>query len=227
MPNFEKVNSKVVKVPLSGSMSGPVIARRGAMLAYTGDVNFVPHGGALGFGGGGPSFGGIGGRLMQRAAGEHEPMMEAQGQGEVWYGFRGGHVTVVDVEPGYNLQVEADRLLVHDGSLQSSTLFIGQGGVRQAIGGAISGQGLFTTTLQGKGSVAVLSHGGTVAIDVGMNGPVAVDPQSYVAALGNLQIDVTINVGWRDAVGRGSGEAVQLKINGQGTVFVQASERKL
>jgi uncharacterized protein (AIM24 family) len=223
MPNYEKVNSKVIKVPLIGS----VIARRGAMLAYTGNVTFEPHGGMIGMGGGRPSFGGIGGALMQRAQGEHEPMMEAQGQGEVWYGFRGAHITLVEVQPGMTLQVEADRLLAHDGSLQSSTVFLGSGGIRQAIGGAISGQGLFTTQLQGQGSVALLSHGGTVAINVGPNGPVSVDPQSYVAALGNLQVDVAANVGWRDAVGRGSGEAIQLKINGQGTVFVQASEKKL
>jgi uncharacterized protein (AIM24 family) len=34
------------------------------------------------------------------------------------------------------------------------------------------------------------------------------------------------NVGWRDAVGRGSGEAFQIKCSGQGTVYVQASEMK-
>jgi uncharacterized protein (AIM24 family) len=217
---FEKINSKVVKV----SLGQPVLARRGAMLAYTGDVQFVPHGMPAG---GMPSLGGIGGMLMNRATGEHEPMMETQGQGEVWYGFRGSHVTVVELQMGQMLQVEADRLLAHDASLQSSTVFLGQGGIRQAIGGAISGQGLFTTQLQGQGSVALLSHGGTVSINVGQNGPVSVDPQAYVAALGQLQVDVSANVGWREAVGRGSGEAIQLKINGQGTVYVQASEEKL
>lgn len=224
MPGWEKINSKVIKVPVNGS----VIARRGAMLAYTGDVHFVPHGGGMGaLGGGRPSFGGIGGMLMSRAAGEHEPMMETQGNGEVWYGFRGGHITIIEVQPGQNLQVEADRLLAHDASLQSSTVFIGSGGMRQAIGGAISGQGLFTTQLSGQGTVALLSHGGTVAIDAGPNGPVSVDPQSYVAALGNLQVDVKAKVGFREVTGRGSGEAIQLKINGQGTVYVQASEKKL
>ena len=35
---FEKVNSKVVSVDIS--RSGPVVARRGAMLFYTGNVFF-------------------------------------------------------------------------------------------------------------------------------------------------------------------------------------------
>ncbi len=38
---------------------------------------------------------------------------------------------------------------------------------------------------------------------------------------------MSASVGWRDAVGRGSGEAIQLKLSGDGTVYVQASEQKL
>ncbi|MGZ4559797.1 MAG: AIM24 family protein, partial [Mycobacteriaceae bacterium] len=47
-----------------------------------------------------------------------------------------------------------------------------------------------------------------------------------VGHIGNLQLDVSASVGWRDAVGRGSGEAIQLKVSGQGVVYVQASEQK-
>ena len=257
---YEKINSKVVKIALGQ----PVIARQGAMLAYKGQVNFVPHGvpgvrsggtggGMGGMGGGIPGMGGGGGRglgalagmagmgggggggaggggmlggLMARAAGEHEAMMQAVGQGEVWYGFRGAHLTIIELN-GQPLQVEADRLLVHDSSLQTSTVQIGQGGVKGAISGMASGQGMFTTQLSGSGSVAVLSHGGTIAIQVDPSKQVAVDPQAYVAALGQLKVEVGAKVGWRDAVGKGSGEAIQLKISGSGTVYVQASEQKL
>jgi uncharacterized protein (AIM24 family) len=55
---------------------------------------------------------------------------------------------------------------------------------------------------------------------------VVVDPQAYVCHRGTLTVDISANVGWRDAVGRGSGEAVQLAIGGAGTVWVQASEQK-
>ncbi|RZS90081.1 uncharacterized protein (AIM24 family) [Motilibacter rhizosphaerae] len=228
---YEKINSKVVKVQLGA----PVVARKGAMLAYKGEVTFVPHGMPGGMGGmagmagmaghGGGGFGGMAGQLLQRAAGEHVSMMEAVGQGEVWYGFRGQHVTVLELT-GQQLQVEADRLLVHDSGLQSSTVQVGQGGVRGAISGMASGQGLFTTQLSGHGSVAVVSHGGTFAIEVDPSRHVAVDPQSYIAALGQLSVTVGAKVGWRDAVGRGSGEAIQLQVTGHGTVYVQASEQK-
>ena len=226
MTGFEKVNGKVVKTDLG---RGPVLARRGAMLAYTGDVRFSPAGGGMPGGGMGGGLGGMMGGMMGAAgramAGEHVSMMAAEGRGEVWYGFRGASVTVIQLG-GELLQVEADRLLAHDANLQSSVVVLGSGGVRQAIRGAVSGQGLATTQISGNGSVAVLSHGGTIELEVQPGRTVGVDPQSYVAALGNLQIDVAASVGWRDAVGKGSGEAIQLKVTGQGRVYVQASEQK-
>ncbi len=219
MPGFEKVNGKVVKASLS---RGPVLARRGAMLAYTGQVRFSPAGGG-GMGG----TGGLVGMAGRMVSGEHVSMMAAEGTGEVHYGFRGSHITIIELTGAEQLQVEADRLLCHDANMSSSVVVIGSGGVRQAIRGAMTGQGLATTQLSGVGSVAVLSHGGTISLPVSPGQTIAVDPQAYVAALGNLTVDIAASVGWRDAVGKGSGEAVQLKVTGQGTVFVQASERKL
>jgi uncharacterized protein (AIM24 family) len=213
---FEQVNGKVVSAPVAPGRE--ILARKGAMLAYTGDVGFSPvHTGP----------GGAGGMVGRMVAGEQVAMMVAQGQGTVHYGYRGLYVTIVELDGSGPLSVEADRLLAHDAVLQSGTVFLGsQGGIRGAVRGAVSGQGLFTTQLHGHGSAAVLSHGGTIAIPVGGR-PVAVDPQAYVAHVGQVQVDISASVGWRDAVGRGSGEAVQLKVTGHGTVYVQASEQRL
>ncbi len=213
---FEQVNAKVVSAAVAPGRE--VLARRGAMLAYTGDVRFSPvHGG-----------GGMGGMAGRMLAGEQVSLMAAQGQGTVQYGFRGLYVTLVDLDGSGPLQVEAARLLAHDAHLQSTIVMIGQqGGMRGAAGALLSGQGLATTQLHGAGGVALLSHGGTIAIPVGPGGPVTVDPQAYVAHVGHVQVDVAAAVSWRDAVGRGSGEALQLKLTGQGTVYVQASEQKL
>ncbi|MGZ4524025.1 MAG: AIM24 family protein [Mycobacteriaceae bacterium] len=225
---FTKVNSKVVKVGLPPG--GHVLARRGAMLFYTGDVQFIPNttGGSPGGGMGG--MGGLVGMAGRAMAGENVAMMAAQaGQsgGEVFYGHAGLHVNVITLDGSSPLTVEADRLLAHDGSLGSSVVFLGsQGGVRGAVRGAMTGQGLFTTQLAGAGSVAVLSHGGSFELPVSPGSHVVVDPQAYVGHIGNLQLDVSASVGWRDAVGRGSGEAIQLKVSGQGVVYVQASEQK-
>ncbi len=220
---FEKVNSKVVKVDLS---SGDVLARKGAMLFYTGDVRFVPHGPG-GQGGGMGQMGGLVGMAGRAMAGEHVAMMAATGRGEVFYGRAGLHVTVVPLN-GQLLVVEGSRLLAHSAQLQSSVVMLGQqGGVRSAVRGAVTGQGLFTTHLQGQGSVTILSHGGTLELPVRGGQPTMVDPQAYVGHVGNVQVDMTASVGWRDVAGRGSGEAIQLKLTGDGVVYVQASEQKL
>lgn len=211
--SFEQVNAKVIRAKVSAA--SPVLARRGAMLGYTGQVAFRPVAG---------QGGGITGRVGAVMAGESNPMMATEGQGEVIYGYQGLYVSVLNLN-GDSLTCEADRLLAHEGSLNTSIEFIGQGGIRAAVRGAVTGQGLFTTKVHGHGAVALLSHGGTVEIPV--NGqPVGVDPQAYVGHVGNLNVALAAKVGWRDAVGRGSGEAFQLQITGQGTVYVQASEQK-
>ncbi|MDJ0468525.1 AIM24 family protein [Rhodococcoides fascians] len=222
---LELVNSKVVKSVLAPNQS--VLARRGSMLYYTGDVRFVPH--SMGGGAGAmPGMSGVAGMAGRMMAGEHVAMMAAEGQGEVFYGHAGLYVEVIHLDGSSMLTVEADRLLVHDGYLQSSIVALtSQGGVRGAVRGAMTGQGLFTTQLTGQGSVAVLSHGGATPLQVGPNNPmVVVDPQAYVCHIGNISVDISANVGWRDAVGKGSGEAIQLKMTGMGTVWVQASEQK-
>lgn len=222
---LELVNSKVVKSTVAPGQN--VLARKGSMLYYTGDVHFVPH--SMGRSAASmPGLSGIGGMAAGMMSGEHVAMMATEGQGEVFYGHAGLYVEVIHLDGSSMLTVEADRLLVHDGHLQSSIVALAsQGGVRGAVRGAMTGQGLFTTQLTGQGSVAVLSHGGAIALQVGPDHPqVVVDPQAYVCHIGNINVDISANVGWRDAVGRGSGEAIQLKMTGMGTVWVQASEQK-
>lgn len=228
---FEKVNSKVVKVNVG--RAGGVVARTGAMLFYTGQVHFSPHQvpGAAQMGMGGMAR--MAGRMMQ---GEHERTMMAQGTGEVHYGYKGLEIHVVEIQPGATLRVEASRLLASTAGLQSSVVSVmGAGGggggglmgsLRGAAAGALTGQGMFTTQLSGQGAAVLLAHGGVIELQVG-NHPVVVDPQAFVGAYGNVQTELKTAASWRDAVGRGSGEAMQLNCIGQGIVYVQASEEKL
>lgn len=233
---FTKVNSKVVSVDIG--QTGPVIARRGAMLFYTGQVLFQPHqiagAGGGGFGGGG--FGAMAGRAL---AGEHESTMVAQGNGVVHYGFRGIEVQIVDLGAvGGVLRVEASRLLAYTSGLQASVVSVAsQGGgggggggllgsLRSAAAGAMTGQGMFTTQLSGAGAAVLLGHGGVFDLPVTPDKPVVVDPQAYVAAGGQLNTTLRSAMSWRN-VGRSGGEAMQLECTGQGVVFVQASEEKL
>ncbi|MFZ2529855.1 MAG: AIM24 family protein [Rhodococcus sp. (in: high G+C Gram-positive bacteria)] len=229
--SFTKVNNKVVRVDLN--QSGPIVARRGAMLFYTGAVHFAPHNSP-----GGGMAGGIAsmaGRMMQ---GEHEATMVAQGNGVVHYGFRGLETHIVDMSAGGELRAEASRLLAHTSGLQSAIVqtsaapaAAGGGGglfgaLRGAATGMVTGTGMFTTQLAGYGAAVLLAHGGVIELQVGGPAPVFVDPQAFVAALGPVRTELKSAMSWRNA-GRSGGESMQLECTGQGIVYVQASEEKL
>ncbi len=196
-----------------------VFSQRGAMLAYTGQVTFTP---SITDG-----QGGLGSMLGRRIAHEAAPLMTVEGSGAVMFGHGGHHTHVIDLT-GETLYVESDRLLAFEGTLRQGTVFLGsQGGVMGVVRGRATGQGLFTTSLAGHGSVAVLAHGGVFELPVTPDAPVHVDPQAYVAHRGELRNRLSAAVGWRELVGRGSGEAFRLELSGHGSVFVQASEEKL
>ncbi|EST29579.1 AIM24 family protein [Streptomyces niveus] len=214
---FREINSKVVEASVAPGQK--MFSQRGAMLAYRGDVTFTPNiaGGQ----------GGLMSMIGRRVAGEATPLMTVEGSGTVMFGHGGHHIQVIGLS-GDTLYVEADRLLAFDGSLEQGTMFMGaQGGVMGMVRGQVTGQGLFTTTLKGHGSVAVMAHGGIIELPIGQGRTVHVDPQAYVAHHGDVRNKLSTAVGWRDMVGRGSGEAFQLELSGNGAVYVQASEEKL
>ncbi|MEU3722339.1 AIM24 family protein [Streptomyces sp. NPDC031705] len=214
---FREVNSKMVEAQVVPGQK--MYSQRGAMLAYRGEVSFTPSitGGQ----------GGVMGMIGRRVANEQTPLMTVEGSGTVMFGHGGHHIQVISLT-GETLYVEADRLLAFDGTLQQGTMFMGsQGGIMGMVRGQVTGQGLFTTTLKGHGSVAVMAHGGVIELPITPNRPVHVDPQAYVAHHGDVRNKLSTALGWRDMVGRGSGEAFQLELSGQGAVFVQASEEKL
>lgn len=214
---FREVNSKMVEATVLPGQR--MLSQRGAMLAYRGEVSFTPNlqGGQ----------GGVMSMIGRRLANEATPLMSVEGSGTVLFGHGGHHVQVINLT-GDTLYVEADRLLAFDGTLQQGTMFLGsQGGVMGMVRGQVTGQGLFTTTLQGHGAVAVMAHGGVFEIPITPQRPVHVDPQAYVAHHGDVRNKLSTALGWRDMVGRGSGEAFQLELSGNGAVYVQASEEKL
>lgn len=215
MAQLDKINSKMVSVDLNHGEQ--LFARRGAMLAYTGQISFTPaHTGGAG----------LGGFVGRMVAGEAVPLMTAQGQGNVLFGHGGFQTKIIQVQ-NESLSVEADKLLLYEGTLQAGTQFLAQnGGLRAVVQGQMTGQGLFTTVLNGSGYAVLLSHGPIFEIPVS-GGEVAIDPQAYIAHRGSVDVKLDANVSWRDAVGKGSGEAFQLKLSGQGTAYVQASERKI
>ncbi|WP_312437836.1 AIM24 family protein [Janthinobacterium sp.] len=213
MPVYQQINEKMLEVKLSNE---EVFARKGAMVSYQGEVQFSR------------SFlagQGVQSLAMRAVTNEGYAMMAAKGSGSVYYAHAGLFVTIIPVR-GETLYVESDTLLAFDARLTAGTMFLGnQGGIQGVVRGAVSGQGLFTTTLQGTGEVAILSDGNTIGLPVTPDVPVFVDPQAYIGHTGQLSSSIVTDLNWKTFVGQASGESYQVKFMGQGTVYIQASER--
>lgn len=213
MPVYQQINEKMLEVKLGNE---EVFARKGAMVSYQGDVAFSR------------SFlagQGVQSLAMRAVTSEGYAMMSARGTGSVFYAQGGLFVTIVPVR-GETFYVESDSLLAFDARLTAGTMFLGnQGGVQGVVRGMASGQGLFTTTLQGTGEVAIFSDGNAIGLPVTPEVPVFVDPQAYIGHTGQLSSTIVTDLNWKTFVGQASGESYQVKFTGQGTVYIQASER--
>jgi uncharacterized protein (AIM24 family) len=215
MPNFNLVNEKMLEVTLAGDQ---VYSQKGSMIAYKGSIHFAR------------SFltsGGIRELTMRQVTNEGLQLMSARGKGRVYYAYHDLYVAPISLQ-GETLYVESSSLLAFESNLRSGTIFQGnQSGIQGIVRGYVSGQGLFTTTLEGYGDVALMSRGNAIGLDVNSANPIFVDPNAYLGHKGNLESQFVGDVSWKNLIGQASGESYQLKFIGQGTVYVQAYEREV
>ncbi len=187
-----------------------VRAVTGAMVAFDGQVSFKN----AGLGGGD----GLKAALKRKVTGESLSLMECSGSGVVYFAVDAQHIEIVELA-NETLQVESSQLLAVAGKLHTDVTFTG-------LRGASSGQGLFTTTVSGFGTVALLSAGGPpIALEVSPQYPLVVDPDAYVASRGQLNQSFVTDVSWKSVLGEGSGEPFSLRFDGSGIVYIQPAER--
>ena len=93
---------------------------------------------------------------------------------------------------------------------------------------AMMAGGLFNIRLSGTGIVALTSHYEPLTLAVSAKtGPVFTDPNATVAWAGSLSPEVVADVSLGALLGRGSGESIRLKFQGEGWVVVQPYEEVL
>lgn len=190
-------------------MTGDAVkAKNGSMVAYDGQMAFKK------MSGGGE---GLRGMVTRRLTGEQMEVMEVRGQGTCWFADRASEINLVRLH-GDKLFVEASNLLCTDAGLRTGTTFTG-------LRGGATGNGLFTTTVEGTGQAAIMSDGPAVVLRVTPQYPLSVDPGAYIAHQGNLQQSFQSGVTFRTFMGEGGGEAFQIRFEGDGLVYVQPSER--
>lgn len=206
MAEFSVPTPRVLQVDLQ---NGQVMARSGAMVAYQGQVKFEKAvlGGE-----------GIFGALKRKATGESLNLMTVKGNGRVYFAHEAAYVSVIPLQ-AEKLFVESSVLLAFSHGMKTNTSFAG-------LRGASSGQGLFTTSIEGPGFVAVYSHAPVVPLSVTPQMPLHVDPDAFVGYYGQCQHEFVFDVNWRSMIGQTSGETYQMRFTGQGVVFIQPAERK-
>ncbi|ATQ76518.1 hypothetical protein CR152_19860 [Massilia violaceinigra] len=202
---FRNNSDRLLEVTLQNEK---VLAIAGSMVAYTGAIKFEKSilGGE-----------GIFGALKRKVTNEGMQLMQTSGTGTVFFAQNAAEITVIPLS-GEKMTIESSSLLAYDTSLKTGTSFAG-------LRGAVSGQGLFSTTVEGQGNIAVISRGNLIMLEVTPSTPLRVDPDAFIGYKGNITQEFVFDVNWRTMVGEASGESYQHKFSGQGVVFIQPAER--
>jgi len=155
-PGLRLQNSKMLKVELNGE----IMARRGAMVGYQGQVQFQ-----------GLGAGGVGKWLKSKVTGEGVPIMKMSGQGDVFLANEAQDVHLIDLEGNDALTINGANVLAFEPTLQFD--------IRMVQGmGMLSSQGLFNCVFTGTGRIAITTHGTPVLVNV--DRPTYADPQAAV-----------------------------------------------
>jgi uncharacterized protein (AIM24 family) len=200
---FELENPHLLEVNLNGR----VWTKVGAMIAYLGNVTFTREG---------MLEHGVGKLLKRMVSGEGTALMKAEGQGRVYLAEKGKKVRILHLQDE-TIYVNGNDLLAMQDSINWDITMM------RRVAGMLAG-GLFNVRLSGTGLVAITTHYEPLTLLVKPDQPVFTDPNATVAWSGSLSPDVVTNVNFRTLIGRGSGEAIQLKFVGDGWVVLQPYE---
>ncbi|MGW7202159.1 AIM24 family protein [Streptomyces sp. NPDC054837] len=199
-PGMNVENAKCIRYTVNGEM----LARQGAMIAYRGNLQFERKGQ------------GVGGMLKRAVTGEGLPLMTVRGQGEAWFAHEAQNCFVVEVDPGDEFTVNGRNVLCFDASLSYR--------ISTVKGAGISGGGLFNSVFTGSGRLGLVCEGNPLVIPVSQQFPVYVDTDAVVGWTAGLQTSLHRSQSIGSMLRGGSGEAVQLMLQGQGYVVVRPSE---
>ncbi|MDQ5808724.1 MAG: AIM24 family protein, partial [Actinomycetota bacterium] len=181
--SFSLQNSKLLKVELN---QVTIQAKLGSMVAYQGDVKFE-HAGS----------GGMGRMLKKAVTGEGQSLMKMTGTGEVFLADTAQDIHLVYLEND-KITVNGPNLLAFDAGIDWDIERI------QGAGGMMGG-GLFNTSLQGTGWVAILSDGPPVLLNVA-SAPTFADAQAAITWSSGVSTSIKTDVNLKTLIGRGSGE---------------------
>ncbi|MFI6858884.1 AIM24 family protein [Streptomyces sp. NPDC050421] len=201
-PGMTLQNAKSIKYAVNGEMH----ARQGSMIAFRGDLQFERKGQ------------GLGGMLKRAVTGEGLPLMAVRGQGEAWFAHEAANCFIVEMEQGDVLTINGRNVLCFDATLAYE--------IKTVKGAGMTGGGLFNSVFSGYGKLGLMCEGNPIVIPVTPQQPVCVDTDAVVGWSAHLNTSLHRSQSVGSMLRGGSGEAVQLRLDGEGFVIVRPSELK-
>ncbi|TGA99078.1 AIM24 family protein [Streptomyces sp. MZ04] len=197
-------NPQLLRIALEGH--DDILARKGAMVAYQGLIEFDAE------------YQSQGNQRARARTGEGLDLMRCHGQGTVYLANLAQYIHVVDVDRD-GLTVDSSYVLALDSSLTHQVI-----AVDSQYG--ISGSGKYQLNITGRGKVALMTSGQPLMMQVTPDKYVNADADAIVAWSNGLRVQMqaqTHSSGvWRR---RGNtGEGWELSFMGQGYALVQPSE---
>ena len=200
---FELETDRLLEVNLNGL----VWSKMGAMVAYEGSIKFEREG---------IMEQGLGSMFKKAFTGEGASLMKASGKGKLYLADRGKKIIVLNLRND-DIFVNGNDLLAFEPTIKHEIKMM------RKVAGMLSG-GLFNVRCSGSGLVAITSHYEPLTLRVTPGKPVFTDPNATIAWSGNLQPEFQTDISFRTFIGRGSGESIQMRFEGEGFVIVQPYE---
>ncbi len=200
---FELESDRLLEINLNGL----VWTKLGSMVAYLGDVKFTREG-VLEHG--------VKKLLKKAVTGEATTLTKAEGRGTLYLADHGKKVSILNLQ-GDSIFVNGNDLLAFEGDIDWDIKMI------KKISGMMAG-GLFNVKLSGTGMAAITTHHDPLTLAVSQNKPVITDPNATVAWSGSLAPELKTDISFKTLLGRGSGESIQMKFQGDGFVVIQPCE---
>ncbi|MFH1117764.1 MAG: AIM24 family protein [Pseudomonadota bacterium] len=200
---FELEGDRVLEINLDGR----VWTKMGSMIAYMGSIKFTREG-VLEHG--------VGKLLKKTVSGEGAGLTKAEGKGTLYLADSGKKISILKLEDD-SLCVNGNDILAFEDSIEWDIKLM------KKISSILAG-GLTNIRLEGTGMVAFTTHHQPLTLRVTPQRPVITDPNATVAWSGSLEPQLKTDVSVKTFLGRGSGESLQMRFQGNGFVVIQPFE---
>lgn len=200
---FELERDRLLEINLDGN----VWTKTGSMVAYKGNIKFIREG---------ILEGGIGKLLKKTVTGEGTKLTKAEGQGSLYLADSGKKISILNLQ-NESIFVNGNDVLAFEENIQWDIKLM------RKMTAMLAG-GLFNMKLEGKGMVAITTHYDPLTLIVSPGNPVTTDPNATVAWSGSLSPEFKTDISLKTFIGRGSGESIQMKFEGEGFVVIQPYE---